>query len=153
MRINAAGLDIIKSCESLRLTAYMCPAGKLTIGWGSTGPHVKPGMVIDQAHAEELLRIDVAYVEDNMTVLFGDDLTSNQFSAVVSLAYNIGVGAIAWSTLARKLLAGDIMSAAAEFPRWNKARVNGVLVPLAGLTKRRALEQRLFLTPDILDAA
>jgi lysozyme len=80
--------------------------------------------------------------------------TTNQAAALVSLAYNVGVGArdddgkienLAESTLLAKFEAGDDMGAANEFPKWNKARVRGQLQPLAGLTKRRNMERELFL--------
>lgn len=138
-RINAAGLQIVKESEGLELKAYVCPAGILTIGYGSTGPHVKPGMVITEARAEELLREDLARFEAAVAKLCPVS-TENQFSAMVSLAFNIGEKAFADSTLRRKHNAGDFGGAAAEFGRWNRG--GGKVLP--GLTKRRAKEAALY---------
>lgn len=138
-RINKAGLDIIKKSEGLRLKAYYCPAGVLTVGFGSTGPHVKPGMVITEAEAEQLLLDDLKRFEDAVAKAC-PVATSNQFSAMVSLAFNIGTSAFAGSTLAKKHNAGDYAGAAAEFARWNRG--GGKVLP--GLTKRRAREAQLY---------
>lgn len=146
-RINSAGLQIITDSEVLRLTAYLCPAGKWTIGWGHTGSDVHEGLSISEGKARTLLQQDVRFVEDNLDLLL-PDLTDNQFSALVSLIFNIGLGNFVNSTLFKKLRNGDVMGAALEFPRWNKARVKGDLVPLRGLSIRREREQKLFLTPD-----
>lgn len=138
-RINAEGLDLIKEFEGLRLKAYLCPANVWTIGYGSTGAHVKPGMVITEAEAERLLREDLARFERAVAKAC-PVATDNQFAAIVSLAFNVGEAAIAKSTLVRKHTAGDYAGAALEFPRWNKA---GGKV-LAGLTRRRGREQALY---------
>ncbi len=138
-RINRAGLDIVKESEGLRLKAYICPAGVLTVGFGSTGPHVKPGMVITEAEAEQLLLNDLTRFEDAVAKAC-PVATSNQFSAMVSLAFNIGTSAFAGSTLAKKHNAGDYAGAAAEFARWNRG--GGKVLP--GLTKRRAREAQLY---------
>lgn len=137
--INKAGLEIIKEFEGLRLKAYICPAGVLTIGYGSTGSHVKPGMVITEAQAEELLRSDLRRFEDAVAKA-APDATDNQFSAMVSLAFNIGEGAFAGSTVLRKHLAGDHVGAAEAFKLWNK----GGGQVLTGLVKRRAAEAQLY---------
>jgi lysozyme len=138
-RINAAGLAIVKESEGLELKAYKCPADVWTIGYGSTGPHVKPGMVITEARAEELLLDDLArfeaFVADRCA-----PATDNQFSALVSFAFNLGEGALKDSTLRRKHLEGDYVGAAAEFGRWTKA--DGKV--LKGLVKRRAREAQLY---------
>jgi lysozyme len=73
----------------------------------------------------------------------------NQAASLLSLAYNIGAGAVLTSLLLAKFNRGDIAGAAAEFPRWDKARIGGVLHPLPGLGARRRREQALFLAPDI----
>lgn len=138
-RINAAGLQIVKDSEGLRLKAYVCPAGVLTIGYGSTGDHVKPGMVITEARADELLREDLARFEDWVAANCSP-ATDNQFSALVSFAFNLGNGALKDCTLRRKHMEGDYVGAAAEFPKWNKA---GGRV-LAGLVKRRQREAQLY---------
>ena len=134
------GINLIKSFEGFRATAYVCPAGILTIGYGTTSG-VKRGMVITEAQAEVLLRKDLTKFEDAINKLVKVPLTQNQFDALSSLVYNIGLGNLASSTLLKKLNEGDYQGAADQFPRWNRAagRV------LAGLTRRRAAERALWL--------
>ena len=133
------GLALIKQFEGLKLNAYKCPADVWTIGYGTT-TGVKPGQAITEARAEELLRADVAKfvagINDAVTV----PLTQGQFDALVSLAYNIGLGAFRTSTLLRLLNKREYASAAKQFDRWNRA---GGRV-LAGLSRRRAAERKLF---------
>lgn len=137
--INKAGLDIIKQFEGLELKAYVCPAGVLTIGYGSTGSHVKSGMVITEAQAEELLRSDLRRFEDFVAGNCAP-ATDNQFAAMVSLAFNVGEGALKDSTLRRMHMEGNYAGAAEQFKRWNKA--GGRELP--GLTRRRAAEAQLY---------
>lgn len=140
-RVNEAGLAILMAAEGLRLAAYYCPAGKLTVGYGHTGPDVSEGMTITEAEAQKLLEADLEWagrtVEKEVTVPLND----NQFSALASLVYNIGPGAFAKSTLLRVLNEGNYLAAADEFLKWRKS---GGKV-LAGLEKRRAAERGLFL--------
>lgn len=141
-RIGPKGLALIKEFEGRRLTAYRDVVGVLTIGYGSTGPHVKPGMTITEAEAEALLRKDLDRFERGVAEMAGE-MTPGQFSALVSLAYNVGLGNFASSTLLKLHRAGDYAGAAGQFGRWNKA---GGRV-LAGLTKRRAAERALYELP------
>lgn len=143
-RTNLAGRQIIKDAESLRLRAYRCPAGKWTVGYGDTGPDVVPGLVITEEDAEErLARRLTEEFEPGVEQLLAVEVTGNQFSALVSFAYNVGLGALADSTLLRKLNAGDPDGAADEFGRWTRSR--GRVLP--GLVTRRAAERELFLMP------
>ena len=139
MRINEAGLNLIKDFEGCRLKAYLCPAGVWTIGYGHT-QGVKPDMVINQLQAERFLIQDLKRFEDAVTSLVKVPITPNQFSALVSFAYNVGTGALYDSTLLRKLNKKDYKGAANEFLRWNKA--GGKVLP--GLTRRRLAEKDLF---------
>lgn len=140
-RINQAGLDLIKSFEGLELKAYLCPAKVWTIGYGSTGKHVTPGMVITEAQAEDLLRDDLARFEA-AAVKYCEPATDNQFAALVSFAFNVGEGEGGLKTSTLRLLhqAGDYAGAKAQFARWNKARGK----VLAGLTRRRSVEATLY---------
>lgn len=145
-RINERGIALLKRYEGCELTAYRCPAGKLTIGFGSTGSHVKEGMVITAPEAEVLLKRDIARFETAVDAILGSTpATSNQFSALVCFAFNLGVQALLKSTLMKKHKAGDFAAAAQQFASWNKIRKNGHLVPLAGLTARREAERKLYL--------
>lgn len=153
MKVTELALDLIKRSEGLVMAAYLCPAGKWTIGYGHTGPEVHCGQVVTVPEANELLRKDVAIFEREVEQLLDGAATKQcQFDALVVLAYNIGSDidadmipeGLGDSTLMRKHRAGDFAGAAAEFPKWNKARVRGKLVALNGLTKRRAAEARLY---------
>jgi lysozyme len=144
MRISEKGLGLIKRYEGLRLEAYRCPASILTIGYGHTGPDVKEGQIITPGEAERLLLADVARFERGVEAL-ASPCNENQFSALVSFAFNLGLGTLQKSTLLKKHKAGDYEAAARQFASWNKARVHGQLVPLAGLTARREAEKMLYL--------
>jgi GH24 family phage-related lysozyme (muramidase) len=142
-RCNEAGRQLIKRFEGCRLEAYQCAAGVWTLGYGSTGG-VRPGDTITQAQAEARFEADVARFEGAVDVLTqGLGLSDNAFSALVSLAFNVGAFRIARSTLLRKLRAGDTLGAADQFLLW--ARAGGAVLP--GLARRRAAERVLFLTP------
>lgn len=137
MHINNEGLSIIKESEGLRLKAYKCPAGVWTIGYGHTGKDVKKGMVITEEKATELLKNDIASVERHVSrynEIYG--FTSNEFSALVSFAYNIGtiVGLTAAATRSKEQIANKML----EYCYANGKKLNG-------LYKRRQKERRLFL--------
>jgi GH24 family phage-related lysozyme (muramidase) len=142
-RINARGLQILKSFEGLSLTAYQDSVGVWTIGYGTTSG-VTPGMVITEAEAEALLRRDLNRFERAVADLVTVPLNSDQFSALVSFTYNVGEGALADSTLLSLLNQKDYQGAADQFLRWNVA---GAQV-LPGLTRRRQAERALFLGQD-----
>ncbi len=146
MKINKAGLDLIKSFEGLRLETYKCSADVDTIGYGHTSaagePKVVPGMKITANEAEAILARDLVKYETAVTKALSVVPTSNQFAAMVSLCYNIGPGNFASSSVVRRLNEGNPKAAAEAFLRWNKA---GGKV-LAGLTRRREEEKKLFLT-------
>lgn len=144
-RINRAGLALIKAFEGLRLAAYRCPAGVWTIGYGHTGPDVKPGRRITAAEAEALLRGDLDRFESSVErALNGVVTTENQFAALVSLAYNIGLGGFGRSTVLRLHRTGKFTLAANAFLLWVKA--GGRSLP--GLVRRRTAERALYLKPD-----
>lgn len=136
-----AGLALIKQFEGCCLTAYRCPAGVWTIGWGFTHG-VKPGQVMTQAEADARLLKEYQAYEAKVRRLVKVPLTANQLGALVSFAFNVGVGALGSSTLLRLLNAGNYQGAAAQFARWNKAGGRA----LAGLIRRRSAEARLFLS-------
>lgn len=112
-----------------------------TIGWGSTGADVKPGVVWTQAQCDERLAADLAKFGTKVDTLIGTaPTTQHQFDAMVSFAYNLGPGNLASSTLLAKHKSGNFAGAQSEFARWNKAA--GKI--LSGLTLRRAAEARLY---------
>lgn len=128
--------------EGCRLKAYRCPAGVLTIGYGHTGPDVTEGMSITAAQAVALFNADVDKFARSVEASFqGVALKQKQFDALVSLAYNIGLGGLKKSTLYKKVMANpDDPTIRAEFMKHVNARVGGVLKPLPGLVKRRTAE-------------
>lgn len=139
-KINEAGLDIIKYFEGLRLDAYQDIGGIWTIGYGHTGPDVVPGQTITSVQADLLLRHDVE-VAERIEKYIKPIITDNQFSACVSLAYNIGVANFESSTLLKEMNLNHINNAANEFLRWDKVKGK----PVRGLLVRRKAERDLFL--------
>lgn len=146
--VNAAAITIIKTGESCRLKGYLDPVGIPTIGWGHTP--AKLGQVITQAQADALLVSDVGIAAAAVDGATHDvPTTDNQFSAMVSLAFNIGAGAFRGSSVLFRHRAQEYAGAADAFLMWNKAHQDGSLVILAGLTNRREREQLLYLTPEV----
>ena len=147
----APALKIVQEFEGCRLQAYRCPAGVPTIGWGATRYLPPRGMVrmgdtITQAQADELLRRDLFDLRGPglFTLLpVAAGWAPNRIAALVSWAYNVGLGAVEESSLRRRILAGEDPATvvAEELPRWNKADGK----PLEGLARRRAAEVALFL--------
>ena len=140
MKTSNNGINLIKEFEGCKLSAYKCPAGVWTIGYGHT-KNVKQGMKITNEHATNLLKDDLKTYEGYVNKYVKVKLNQNQFDALVSFTFNCGGGALKSSTLLKKLNKGDYTGAANELLRWNKA---GGKV-LAGLTRRRKAEKTLFL--------
>ena len=144
MITNDKGLEIIRSFEGCRLNAYPDPGTgsyPWTIGYGHAGPDVHRGKTITQEQADDLLKRDLLRFERDVESLIKDSPTSeNQFSAMVSLAFNIGSGNFRKSSVLKNHLAKRYNTAAASFILWNKAsgRVIG------GLTRRRLAEAKLY---------
>ena len=137
------GRTLIEKFEGLRLTAYQDMVGVWTIGYGHTGPDVKAGMTITQQQAEQLLINDLARFNNGVNALVQTRINQNQFDALISFSYNLGLGSLQQSTLLRLLNAGNFQAAADQFPRWDRAGGKEV----AGLLARRNAERALFLTP------
>lgn len=140
MKTSNEGIELIKRFEGLHLKSYRCSANVLTIGWGSTGKHVTEDLVITRDEAEELLKSDLLRFERGVSMLCGK-LEQNQFDALVSFAFNLGLGALQRSTLRQKVLRGQDMEAALEFMKW--VRAGGKV--LSGLLARRTAESRLYV--------
>ena len=144
MRMSAAGLAIVKEFEGLRLKAYKCPAAVWTIGYGHTSaagaPIVNPDLVITKDEAEEVLERDMEQYEEGVRKYVKVDLTQGQFDALVDFAYNAGVGALAKSTLLKKVNAEKFDEVPAEFMKWTK----GGGKELPGLVRRRRAEVKLW---------
>lgn len=145
--IPLAAVALIAEAEGCRLKAYRCPAGVPTIGWGETDG-VQMGDTCTQEQADRWLLEDLQERTRAVQALCTRAPSRNELGALVSLAYNIGVGALSKSTALRQHNAGQHEAAARAIELWDKARVNGVLTTLPGLTARRARERALYLTPD-----
>lgn len=146
MTVSPAGRKAITKHEGNVLTAYQDSVGVWTIGVGHTAaagsPAPKAGMKITAAESDEILSRDLKTFEKGVRDAVKVKLNQNEFDALVSLAFNIGVGAFSKSTLVKKLNAGDKAGAADQFLVWNKA---GGRV-LKGLANRRQDERKQFLS-------
>lgn len=147
MKISQAGIDLIKSFEGLKLNAYICPAGIVTIGFGSTyyadkSPIKMGDKLKDKQAAEELLKATVSTFESTIKgLLYNVELKQNQFDALVCFVFNIGPSAFAASTLLKKAKVNpNDKSIDIEFNRW----VNGGGKKLPGLIRRRKAESDLY---------
>lgn len=150
MQLSQSIKQMIKEWEGCRLTAYRCPAGVLTIGYGHTGG-VTPGKKITQQEADALFEADIAKFAATVAPVFaGVKLTGPQFDALVSLSYNIGTLTAKAPTLVRKVKANpNDPTIRAEFLKHVNARVNGVLKQLPGLVKRRTAEANHYFSAEV----
>jgi len=140
MRCNDKGLAIIRKWESLRLKAYKCSADVWTIGWGHT-KGVKQDDVCTIEKANEYFKEDLEEKELQINNL-NLQLTDNEYSALISFIFNIGIGNFTKSTMLRLLKQNKKIEASNEFQKWNKCKGE----TLDGLTKRRRDERDLFLS-------
>lgn len=155
MNINKEGLELIKEAESFRAKSYICPAGVPTIGWGTTKyPTGRKVTMKDKSitigQANTYLAFDCIEIEKAIETLVKQPINENQFSALVSFAYNVGINALRNSTLLKKININPFDSSIKnEFERWNKARNprSKKLEVLPGLEKRRKAEADLYFTP------
>lgn len=143
MRTSVNGKSKIKAYEGLRLEAYLCSANVWTIGWGHT-KGVKAGDRITIGQAEIFLTGDLVQYEKALNQLVKVPLNQNQFDALISLIFNIGITAFTDSTLLRKLNANDYLGASEQFLVWNKIALNGIKKTSQGLSNRRQSEKELF---------
>lgn len=145
--VSQAAIDLIHSFESFKANAYPDPGSKnglpVTIGWGSTsdlnGRPIKLGTVWTRAQADAKFAQDIEKFAAGVREVAGPS-TQGQIDAMVSFAYNVGLGAFKSSTLLKKHLAGDYAGARSEFARWNK---NDGKV-MNGLIRRRAAEAEMY---------
>ncbi len=143
-RMSPGGLALLQRHEGYSSTVYLDPVGIPTIGYGH---RVLPGesfgtLTIDEAL--EILARDVGKAENAVNASVRVELSQPQFDALVSFAYNVGVGAFASSTLVRLLNQGNYAAVPAQLARWKYGSRNGVKVELPGLVTRRADEGQVF---------
>ena len=139
MRTSEAGIDLIKSFEGCRTIAYQDAIGVWTIGYGHT-VDVKEGMLITQHQCDVMLEVDLEKYESYINKHVHVSLTQNQFDALVSWVYNLGIGNLLSSTMLKELNAGNYEEVPTQIKRWNRA---GGKV-LKGLVRRRNAEAELF---------
>ena len=140
--INKQGIDLIKKYESFKSEPYICPAGKKTIGYGHVIKSGEKFESLTQIEAERLLDIDLDYYESKVRKIITDPINQNQFSALVSLCYNIGEDNFKKSSLAKFVNNNDDLNAVLEFIRWSFVS----RVRFKGLIRRRLEEALLFLS-------
>jgi len=143
MKTSDKGIDQIKSFEGFRAMPYQDVVGKWTVGYGHLmveGDGCVVGSPITMGQATELLRKDLHTAEQAVNAC-GVELEQNEFDALVSFVYNLGVGAFQRSTLLKLIKSGNKTAASGEFPKWSMA--GGKEVP--GILKRRHAEQDCFL--------
>lgn len=147
MYANDETIELIKKFEGFRSKPYKCPGGVWTIGYGRTRGVTNSTKPVTKEEAEVMLWDDLEEFEKGVDELVTYPyLNENQFGALVSFAYNVGLGNLRKSTLLRLLNEGKVVAASEEFKRWNKSAGK----TLAGLTKRREAERKLFLKPALV---
>lgn len=145
LTLTGAGMSLIQKAEGYSAVPYICAAGVATIGWGSTIDAAGKPITLDHPkiatdHAQMLFDRDLALFGRGVRRLIKKPINNNQYSALVSLSYNIGLGNLQASTLLRKLNRGDYNGCAGEFWKWRKG--GGRI--LQGLVIRRERERLLF---------
>jgi lysozyme len=148
MRVNDEGIALICEFEGCRTEAYLDCAGVWTIGYGHTckagPPEVVRGMQIDKDQARSILTRDLAEFSAGVGAAIRALLNDNQFSALVSFAYNVGLGNFRKSSVLTAVNSGDLEAVPRRLALWVKA--GGKIMP--GLVLRRAAEAALFLQPE-----
>lgn len=152
-KTSAGGLTKITGYEGKlkklgdgRYIAYRCPANVPTIYIGCThGVH--DGMIVTEEQGMAMFAAELEKKEAAVLRLVTVPLNQNEFDALVSFTYNCGEGALASSSILKRLNRGDRSGAAKAFAAWNKAKVNGKMKVLRGLVQRRASEANLFMKP------
>ena len=134
MKASRQAIDLIKRFEGFSSKAYLCPAGKWTIGYGTVVKEGHPN--VSEKQAEDMLMDRICDIEEDLSFML--ILSQNQFDALVSFIYNVGMGAFKKSTMLKKIRAGE--PADMEFERWVYA--NGRV--LEGLKARRKAEKDLW---------
>lgn len=145
-KTNRKGIDLIKKAEGLRLQAYYCPAGVLTIGYGHTGDDVHLYQEITEAQATALLEKDLQRFESAVESAVDVPITDDQFAALVSFVYNNGADAFRKSTLLKLLNQGKHAEAGDQLLRWVWAGGK----KLVGLENRRKAERELYYSQPFL---
>ncbi len=146
-KTTQVGIDLIKYFEGFRSRAYLCPANVLTIGYGSTGSHVSRGMIITKYEAERLLIKDLKRFENYVDRIIERQLKWHEFDALVSFSFNLGFRIK--DEFLSAINIGNTKMVVYKLKQYNRARVNGILLVLPGLVKRREAESFVYSNPKI----
>lgn len=153
--ISGKGITLIKSFEGLVLHPYLDLVFVPTIGWGTT--HYEDGKAvtmkdrpITEVRADELLKYEVqvkGYVLNQSLDKYKILLNQNQYDALLIFAYNVGIGGLIGSTLFKKVkINPNDPLIKAEFVKWDKGHVNGKVIKISALTRRRQAEAKLYFS-------
>ena len=153
MQMTEEGLALIRRFEGFRAEAYRCPAGVWTIGYGHTSqagpPKVRAGMVVSEAEARSILAADAAMFAEGVRAALTREVSKEQFSALVSFAFNVGIGAFRRSSVLKMVNEGRFEAVPERLRLWVKADGRR----LEGLVRRREAEGELFATPAVQTVA
>jgi len=152
MQISPPAIEVlVKAFEGCKLSAYRCPAGICTIGYGHTSaagaPTVIDGMTITQQQADDILSRDLVKYEIAVQNMVQQPLTQQQFDVLVDFAYNAGVGNLKTSTMLKKINSGNLDMVPAELMKWNRG--GGKVLP--GLVRRRQAEGAWWVSGEHVD--
>ncbi len=147
-QVSPAALDMIKRFEGYERRAVQLPDGRWTIGHGHTRG-ARAGAEVSESDAEALLIYDLIPITEAIDQAVFTPLTNNQFDALASFVFNIGVEPFQRSAILRRINAGEMVQAAFELEIWRKADFEGERIVVDALVRRRAAEKALFLTPDM----
>ncbi len=145
-RVSTGALELLKRFEGYRRTAAQLPDGRWTIGYGHTLT-ARGGVDVSESDAEALLLYDLIAVAHVVNEYTFAPITQNQFDALCSFAFNIGLDNFRRSQVLKRLNAGDVVQAACAMELWRKADFEGERIVIDALVRRRAAEKALFLTP------
>lgn len=146
-RVSRQAIELIKRFEGYRQKAAQLPDGRWTIGYGHTLT-AREGAEVDETDAEALLVYDLIAVQHAVNENVLAPLSQNQFDALCSFAFNIGLDSFRRSGVLKRLNAGSMVQAACAMELWRKADFEGERIIVDALVRRRSAEKLLFLTPD-----
>ncbi|MFT4091008.1 MAG: glycoside hydrolase family protein [Asticcacaulis sp.] len=146
LKVSRTGVELIKSFEGFRPKATRLIDGRWSIGYGHTYS-AREGAQVSVKDAEDLLRFDLLAVVDGLNDLVHTPVNQNQFDALVSFVFNIGLEAFEQSEILRGINEGRLADAAQAIDSWASTEYNGQTYVLTPLVRRRAAEKALFLTP------
>lgn len=146
MKISRNGLYLIESFEGFRAKAVSLPDGRYTIGFGHAAT-AREGMIINREQAEQLLLWDLIPVEEAVRSLVHAPINQNQFDALVSFIFNIGIEKFKESDILKYLNQGQMVNAALAMNLWRRSIINGREILVDALIRRRAHEIAIFLEP------